>query len=366
MFVHWPNEAVSDRNTRHSPLDHRDVLLGKNVVSYVAPEVSFSMRDRRDQIEIQVQSNDEFRSCQMPIKTTSKNGIITSFYSNDDQRGLVLGLKDGKLQLNYHLPSNRTGHLLFLDNQTINDGQAHRIFVNAAKHDQIHLEIDKRSIDVPRPDDQPLFFDVVTIGGPYRLMSSTSNPFVGCFANVTYNRHPLLPEGVLKADRYDCFYQQGMICDRQIPCQISEIRPTQFCGQNDCSMVCAPNTYEMSSRGLVRYSTQMAPGQREQLDLTIFTTSANSTLYVARDGPVQVSIVLQVLQTIETVARFSRSFSSLELLPSICLSEWSDGFDLRLSWTCPRRSMAYVAVSEDAEHGNSTFVLLNPSVSFFF
>ncbi|CAF3924649.1 unnamed protein product, partial [Rotaria magnacalcarata] len=80
----------------------------KNVVSYVAPEVSFSMRDRRDVIELQVQPNDEFRYCQMPIKTLSPNGVITSMYSNDDQRGLVLCLKDGKLQLKYYSPINKT------------------------------------------------------------------------------------------------------------------------------------------------------------------------------------------------------------------------------------------------------------------
>lgn len=264
------------------------------------------MRDRRDMIELKVQSNDEFRFCQMPIKTTSPNGIITSFYSNDDQRGLILALKDGKVLLNYLSPENRTGFLLFHDNQTINDGQQHRISFNTVKHDKIHVEIDKRSTDVSLPTENPLFFDVVTIGGPYRLMSTSTSPspFVGCFANVTYNRHPLLPEGVLKADRYDCFYQQGMMCDRQVPCQLpSNIRPAQFCGQNDCSMVCAPNTFDLNRRGLVRYSTQIGGGQREQIDLTIFTTAANSTLYFARDGQIQVSIVLQVnLEQIESIS----------------------------------------------------------------
>jgi hypothetical protein len=257
------------------------------------------MRDRRDIIELQVQSNDEFRYCQMPIKTLSSNGIITSMYSNDDQRGLVLGLKDGKLQLKYYSPNNKTSQIIFSDNQTINDGKQHRILVTrqipeTTSHDNMYVQIDKRSEEVPIPERSPMFFDVVTIGGPYRLMSDTSNkPFVGCFANVTYNRHPLLPEGVLKADRYDCFYQQDVMCDRQIPCN-PNIRPLQFCGQTDCSMVCAPTSVDMGSTGLVRYFSQIGPGQREELDLTIFTTSANSTLYITRDGPVQVSIVLQV------------------------------------------------------------------------
>jgi hypothetical protein len=257
------------------------------------------MRDRRDVIELQVQSNDEFRFCQMPIKTLSPNGIITSMYSNDDQRGLVLGLKDGKLQLKYYSPFNKTSQIIFNDNQTINDGKQHRILVTrqipeTTSHDDMYVQIDKRATQVPIPERSPMFFDVVTIGGPYRLMPDTSNPpFVGCFANVTYNRHPLLPEGALKADRHDCFYQQGTMCDRQIPCS-NNIRPIQFCGQSDCSMVCAPTSVDMGSTGLVRYTSQIGPGQREQIDLTVFTTSANSTLYITRDGPIQVSIVLQV------------------------------------------------------------------------
>ncbi|CAF2066583.1 unnamed protein product [Rotaria magnacalcarata] len=271
----------------------------KNVVSYVAPEVSFSMRDRRDVIELQVQPNDEFRYCQMPIKTLSPNGVITSMYSNDDQRGLVLCLKDGKLQLKYYSPINKTSHILYNDNQTINDGRQHRILVTrqipgADSQEKMHVQIDKRATQVQIPEQSPMFFDVVTIGGSYRLMPETSSqPFVGCYANVTYNRHPLLPDGALKADRYDCFYQQGTMCDRQIPCQQQNNRPLSFCGQTDCSMVCAPPSVDMGNTGLVRYFSQIGPGQNEQIEITIFTTSSNSTLYVARDGPTQVSIVLQ-------------------------------------------------------------------------
>lgn len=289
------------------------------------------MRDRRDIIELQVQPNDEFRYCQMPIKTLSPNGIITSMYSNDDQRGLVLCLKDGKLQLKYYSPNNKTSETLFTDNQTINDGKQHRILVTRqvpekiAHDDNIYVQIDKRSTEVPIPEQSPMFFDVVTIGGQYRLMpETTNNPFVGCFANVTYNSHPLLPEGVLKADRYDCFYQQNNICDRQIPCT-NNIRPLQFCGQTDCSMVCAPTSVDMGSTGLVRYNSQIGPGQREQIDLTIFTTSANSTLYIARDGPVQISIVLQVNKdkiyrlTLETILIF---FLFEELLSTFRNPKW--------------------------------------------
>ena len=348
------------------------LYLGKNVVSYVSPDVSFSMRDRRDMIELQVQSNDEFRYCQMPIKTFSANGIITSMYSNDDQRGLVLALKDGKLQVKYYLPNNQTSTMIFHDNQTINDGKQHRILVtrqvpDSPTHDNMYVEIDKRGTHVPIPERSPLFFDVVTIGGSYRLMpDAVSNPFTGCFANVTYNRHPLLPEGVLKSDRYDCFYQQGNICDRQMPCVANaNIRPAQFCGQTDCSMVCTPNSVDMGSRGLVRYYSQVGPGQREQVDLTIFTTSANSTLYVARDGPIQVSIVLQVNKDKHVLlsSTWHRS-SRLELLPEICFPKWSGHFYLRLSGPCSRRSMAHVAMSKDSDDRKSDSAMTRWSISF--
>lgn len=238
----------------------------------------------------------------MPIKTLAANGIITSMYSNDDQRGLLLGLKDGKLQVKYYSPNNKTTQVLFNDNQTINDGRQHRILVtrqipdssSSSSPDKMYVQVDKRSSQIPIPEESPMFFDVVTIGGSYRLMPDSSNqPFVGCYANVTYNRHPLLPEGVLKADRYDCFYQQGTMCDRQLPCQ-HNIRPLQFCGQSDCSMVCAPTSVDMGNTGLIRYSSQIGPGQTEQVELTFFTTSANSTLYIARDNLIQISIVLQV------------------------------------------------------------------------
>ena len=308
-------------------------------------------------IELQVQSNDEFRYCQMPIKTLSPNGIITSMYSNDDQRGLVLALKDGKLQVKYFLPNNQTSTMIFHDNQTINDGKQHRILVtrqvpDSSSHDNMYVEIDKRGTNVPIPERSPLFFDVVTIGGSYRLMPDpVNNPFVGCFANVTYNRHPLLPEGVLKSDRFDCFYQQGNICDRQLPCVANaNVRPAQFCGQTDCSMVCTPNSLDMGSRGLVRYYSQVGPGQREQIDLTIFTTSANSTLYVARDGPIQVSIVLQVNQDKRVLLSSTPNrCHRLELLPEIRLPKRSSHIHLRLSRACPRRSMAHLAMSEDID-----------------
>ncbi|CAF0871438.1 unnamed protein product, partial [Didymodactylos carnosus] len=294
----------------------------KNVISYVSPDISFSMRDRRDIIELNVKGNDEFYYCQLPIKTTNKNAVISSMYSNEDNRGMVFYVKDGKFQLKYY-PPNGKAKLLYSDNLTISDGVQHRVIVtrnadnptvtsqtNNINHinENMYVQIDKRSALIPLPERSPLFFDVVTIGGPYRHIydSDYSNvgTYTGCFANITYNRHPLLPEGVLKPDRYDCFYQSGMLCDRQRPCNLQppSILPpsivqaspslTQFCGQTDCSMVCTPKLVDIGSTGLVRYISQIGPGQREQIDFTIYTNSPNSTLYIARDGVTQVSITI--------------------------------------------------------------------------
>ncbi|CAF4463982.1 unnamed protein product, partial [Rotaria magnacalcarata] len=74
-------------------------------------------------------------------------------YSNDDQRGLVLCLKDGKLQLKYYSPINKTSHILYNDNQTINDGRQHRILVTrqipgADSQEKMHVQIDKRATQV--------------------------------------------------------------------------------------------------------------------------------------------------------------------------------------------------------------------------
>ncbi|CAF1107181.1 unnamed protein product, partial [Didymodactylos carnosus] len=296
----------------------------KNVISYVSPDVSFSMRDRRDVIELNVKGNDEFYYCQLPIKTTVKNAVISSLYSNEDNRGIVVYVKDGKVQLKYY-PPNGKAKLLYSDNSTVSDGAQHRVIVtrNAASptitmksnnnidpaHENMYIQIDKRSAVVPLPERSPLFFDVVTLGGPYRLIYDPDyanvGTYTGCFANITYNRHPLLPEGVLKPDRYDCFYQSGMLCDRQRPCNLQPLPvvPTsiaqapllplaQFCGQTDCSMVCTPKPVDIGSTGLVRYSVQIGPAQQEQISFTIYTNSPNSTLYVSRDGTTQVSITI--------------------------------------------------------------------------
>jgi hypothetical protein len=75
----------------------------------------------------------------------------------------------------------------------------------------MYNELDQYGAQIPIPEHSSLLFDVVTIGGSYHLLSN--NLFVGCFVNITYNDHPLLPEEILKSDRFDCFYEQDSLCD---------------------------------------------------------------------------------------------------------------------------------------------------------
>ncbi|CAF4222241.1 unnamed protein product, partial [Rotaria sp. Silwood2] len=266
----------------------------KNVISYISSDISFSIRDYHDIIELQVPSNDEFYECQIVIKTQSLNGIIASIYSNDDHYGLILSLNEGKLQLQYYLSNNMTLLLIFNDNQTINDGQEHYILIfRQILNKNMYIKIDNRTTNISNLSSLSLFFDVITIGGSDRIMSD--NLFVGCFANITYNHHPLLPEGIVKSERYDCFCDQGSICDRQMPC--NTIQPLQFCGQTDCSLVCTSSSplssIDMNNKGSLRYFTQLESGQYEQIYLMIFTISDNSVLFTTQNGSIQVSIVIQ-------------------------------------------------------------------------
>jgi hypothetical protein len=261
----------------------------------MSPNISFSIRDYHDVLELEIPFNDEFYHCQIPIKTRSSNGTIISMYSNDDHYGLILLLKDGQLQLVYHSLDDMTQKLIFNDNQTINDGQQHYIVISRqisklTSYSNMYIEIDQRSTQISFPLSTSLFFDVLTIGGSHRVISS--DLFVGCFANITYNHHSVLPEGMVKFDRYNCFYDQDSICDKQIPC--NNIQPLQFCGQIDCSLVCTPSLIDINKKGLVQYFSRIESGQYEQIYLMIFTTAGNSTLFVTHNGSIQISIVLQV------------------------------------------------------------------------
>ena len=261
----------------------------------MSPNISFSIRDYHDVIELEIPFNDEFYQCQIPIKTRSSNATIISMYSNDDHYDLILFLKDGRLQLGYHSLDDITPQLIFNDNQTINDGQQHYISISrqvskATYYNNMYIQIDERGTQISFPLSSSLFFDVITIGRSHRVMSA--DLFVGCFSNVTYNHQSLLPEGIVKYDHYDCFYDQDSICDRQIPC--NNIQPLQFCGQMDCSLVCTPILFDVNKKGLIRYFSHIEPGEYEQIYLKIFTTAGNSTLFVTQNDSVQVSIVLQV------------------------------------------------------------------------
>jgi len=123
-------------------------FLGKNVISYISSNISFSIRNQYDIIELKVPSNDEFVQCQISIKTRSINGIILSIYSNNDHYNLILFLKNGKLKLKYHLSDNITSYLIFDDNQIINDGQQHNILIS--RH-LSKINIDKRVIQILIP-----------------------------------------------------------------------------------------------------------------------------------------------------------------------------------------------------------------------
>lgn len=259
-------------------------FLGKNVISYIPSHISFSIRNEYDIIKLGVPSNDEFDYFQMSIKTRSTNGIIFSMYSTNDQYSLILYLKNGKLQLKYHLSDNRTSHIMFNDNQIINNGNKYDIIISK-------ININKHNSQIFIPLSSSLIFDVLILGGSNHVISN--DQIIACFSNITYNHHPLLPEGIVKFDRYDCFYEQESICDKQIPCNI--IPSDQFCGENDCSLVCIPSLIDRYNKSLIEYSSQIkSEGQYEQIYLTIFTTSGNSTLYRTTNDSIQVSIILQV------------------------------------------------------------------------
>ncbi|CAF0944400.1 unnamed protein product [Adineta steineri] len=268
----------------------------KNVISYISSDISFSIRDDHDIIELEMPYNDEFYHCQLSIKTRTLNGVILSMYSNDDDYGLILFLNNGKLHLKYHSITDTISQFIFNDNQTINDGQKHDILISRqlsklTSYKNMFIDIDQRSTEISFSSSSSLLvFDIIIIGGSHREMST--NVFIGCFSNITYNHHPLLPEGIVKFDRYDCFYDQDSICDRQIPC--NNIQPLQFCGQIDCSLVCIPSsTDNTNKKGLLRYFSDIEQGEYEQIYLTIFTTTGNSTLFVTSNGSTQVSIILQ-------------------------------------------------------------------------
>lgn len=260
-------------------------FLERNLISYMSLNISFSIRNQNDIIKIALPSNDEFDYYQMSIKTRSRNGIIFSMYSTNDQYSLILYIKNGKLQLKYHLSDNRTSHTMFEDNRKINTGEKFDIIIS-----KININ-NKHPSQIFIPLKSSLLFDILVLGGSNHVLSN--DQIIACFSNITYNYHPLLPEGIMKSDRYDCFYDQKSVCDKKIPCQI--ITFEQFCNQNDCSLVCIPSLINRENQSLIQYSSEIkSHGQYEQIHLTIFTAAGNSTLYRTTNDFTQVSIILQV------------------------------------------------------------------------
>lgn len=276
--------------------------------------MSFSIRDDHDIIELEIPVNEQFYHCQLSLRTRSSEGTLLSMYSEDDY-GFVLFLKHGKLHWKYHSLDDTISEILFEDDRAIDDGLQHDIFISRqisklSLYKNMYIEIDQRGSQISFPASSLLFFDVLTLGGAHRQRSSQL--LVGCYANLTYNHHAVLPEGLVKFDRYDCFYEHDSICDKQISCY--QQQPLQFCGQTDCSVVCASATHDdAAGKGLVRYFSDIEPGEYEQIYLTIFTTAGNSTLYVVHNGSIQVSIVLQVRRAANR-RPFMQSFRTFRII----------------------------------------------------
>ena len=270
------------------------LFKGPNVIAYLPSNVSFSIRDQRDIVQLTIPFNQEFDSYEILIRTRSSTGFLTSFYSSADQRTLSLSLFQGRLQIHYERPRNVTTKTIFSDYRTINDGQPHRISLQRSPSPTtaalaMHLQIDQFGSSISIPDRSPLSFDQVTIGGLSR--SAWNHTFVGCVANVIYNHQPLLSRETLSSDRYGCAYQQDSMCDRRTPCST---RTIPFCGERDCALVCQGIFSDIHKRGLVRYYSRIGSSPNEEISLMVFTTSSNATLLLTLDGPIQVSIILQV------------------------------------------------------------------------
>lgn len=205
----------------------------------------------------------------------------------NDQYSLILFLNDGKLQLIYHRSENQSTTLIFNEDQLINNGEEYSIIIS---HQSSQTISSNYTIQISIPSSLALFFNVLILGGSHD--NTSKNQFIGCFSNITYNHHPLLPDGVVKPNRYDCFYDQNSLCNRQISCPQNQ--SSAFCGQTDCSLVCVPPINNQYNQSLLRYSSGIQYGENEQIYLTIFTTSSNSTLFQTSNGSIRVSIILQV------------------------------------------------------------------------
>lgn len=247
----------------------------------IPSNISFSIRNPDEIIEIELPSNERFDSCQLTIQTRSTNGILLSLYSTE--YNLILGLNQGKLQLTYQQSNNQTFHGIFDENRWIDDGEEYTIILS---HNSSEILSSKYQIPISVPWNFSSF-DILIVGGSFHS-SSSSDQLLGCFSDITYNSRSIIPTGLIKSSRYQCFYDDQTICDQSISCPRNQ--SLNFCGENDCSLVCISS----SNQSLIEYSSEIHQGENEQIFLTIFTTSNNSTLFMTTNGSIEVSIILQV------------------------------------------------------------------------
>ena len=218
----------------------------------------------------------------MTIQTRSANGIVLSLYSTD--YSLILFLNDGKLQLTYHQSNNQstTSDGLFDETRWIDNGDEYTIILSA---NTSAILSSKYQIPILIPWNLSSF-EILIVGGAFH---SSNDQLLACFSNITYNSRSIIPTGMIKSSRYQCVYDDQTICDQSLACPRNQ--SLDFCGENDCSLVCISSS---SNRSLIEYSSEIDDGENEQIFLTIFTTSSNSTLFIATNGSIEVSIILQV------------------------------------------------------------------------
>ena len=169
----------------------------------------------------------------------------------------------------------------------VNDGQSHEISLERMLTSKsIHLRLDQRSRSLSFPDSH-VFFDRLILAGSDRFQSNQT--FVGCLANIIYNHYPIVPRAMISSDQYDCFYQHNSLCHRSQPCRTSSL-----CDEDDCSLVCRVNRLDFHRQGALEYHSQLQSGQDEQISFLFHSSDINGTLMIILDGPIQISLVLQV------------------------------------------------------------------------
>jgi hypothetical protein len=293
--------------------------------------LSFSIRSYADIVHLSMESDDEFHSYQISIRTRSSTGILTQLHANADHRSLILSLKHGRLQINYEQAKESVSQVLFYDDHPINDGQSHQISLKRLKTstslaNQIFLQLDQRtSTAIPMSDRMSsLFFDRLTIGNDIDGKRHNQT-FVGCFAHIVYNDQPLIPRTLIDSDRADCAYEYETLCDRRQTCSNRDSSSNElFCGENDCSLVCRSKSIDIHRKNfLVQYLSGMNAGHDEEISFMVFSTTYNATLYSASDGSLQVSLIVHVSMLIVKYVHVFVHRDRLEFLSTFnCTKYW--------------------------------------------